>query len=96
MNGSIKREVCYSRDVHSSCRNSDFDLDPRLQTDARLSQWLVAENDFFFREKTHNLLDNLTGRMQVDEALVNLKFIAIPGLRTFTTRLDCKKKALEK
>jgi len=24
--------------------------------------------------------------MQVDEALVNLKFIAIPGLRTFTTR----------
>lgn len=69
-NGGIKREVslCYSRDVHTLCRNSDFDLDTRLQTDAR------------------NLLHNFTGRVQVDEALVNLEFVTIPGLRTFTTR----------
>jgi len=33
-----------------------------------------------------DLLDDLAGRVQVDEALVNLQLKAIPCLRTFTTR----------
>lgn len=36
---------------------------------------------------THDLLDDLTGRVEVDEALVDLQLVAIPGLRTLTTRL---------
>jgi len=33
-----------------------------------------------------NLLDNLAGRVQVDQSFVYLELIAIPSLRTFTTR----------
>lgn len=37
---------------------------------------------------THNLLDNLAGRVEVNESLVDLHLIAIPGLRTLTARLS--------
>lgn len=40
------------------------------------------------RRVTYNLLDDLAGGMQVDEALVHLELIAIPSLRTFTTGLQ--------
>ncbi len=33
------------------------------------------------------MFDDLAGRMKVDETLVNLELVTIPGLRTFTTRL---------
>jgi len=33
-----------------------------------------------------DLLHNLTGRVEIDETLVNLEFVTIPSLGTFTTR----------
>ena len=36
---------------------------------------------------TYDLLDDLTGGVQVDQALVDLELVAIPGLRTLTARL---------
>jgi len=32
------------------------------------------------------LLDDLARRVEVDETLVNLEFVTVPSLRTFTTR----------
>jgi hypothetical protein len=40
---------------------------------------------------TDNLLDDLTGGVQVNEALVDLQLKTIPGLGTFTTRLETKR-----
>ncbi len=40
---------------------------------------------------THNLLDDLAGGVQVDEALVDLELVAIPGLGTLTTRLNSRR-----
>jgi hypothetical protein len=37
--------------------------------------------------ETHNLLDDLAGGVQVNEALVHLELITVPGLGTLTTRL---------
>jgi hypothetical protein len=37
---------------------------------------------------TYDLLDDLAGGVQVDEALVDLQFVTIPGLGTLTARLD--------
>jgi hypothetical protein len=37
--------------------------------------------------KTHDLFDNLTGGVEVDQTLVHLELVAIPGLRTLTARL---------
>lgn len=45
-------------------------------------------------EGTYDLLDNLAGGVQVDEALVDLELVAVPGLRTFTARLETKKSML--
>jgi hypothetical protein len=36
---------------------------------------------------THNLLHDLAGRVEVDQALVDLELITVPGLRTLTARL---------
>lgn len=36
---------------------------------------------------TDDLFDNLTRSMQVDQALVNFEFVAVPGLGALTTRL---------
>ena len=36
---------------------------------------------------TRNLLHNLARRVEVDETLVNLELVAIPGLGTLTARL---------
>lgn len=35
---------------------------------------------------THDLLDNLRGRVEVDEALVHLELELVPGLGTLTAR----------
>jgi hypothetical protein len=35
----------------------------------------------------YDLLDDLAGGVEVNEALVNLELVAIPGLGTFTARL---------
>jgi hypothetical protein len=35
---------------------------------------------------THDLLDDLGGGVEVDEALVHLELVAIPGLGTLTAR----------
>lgn len=37
---------------------------------------------------TYNLFNDFAGGVQIDQALVNLELITIPGLRTFTTRLQ--------
>ena len=37
--------------------------------------------------RTHDLLDDLAGGVEVDEALVHPELVAIPGLRTLTARL---------
>jgi len=39
----------------------------------------------------YNLLNDLTGGVQVNEALVDLQLKTIPGLGTFTTRLEIKR-----
>lgn len=39
------------------------------------------------QRQTHDLLDDLAGRVEVDEALVDLELVAIPGLGTLTARL---------
>ena len=44
-------------------------------------------------KNTHDLLDDLAGGVEVDEALVDLELVAIPGLGTLTARLDKKDKA---
>jgi hypothetical protein len=37
--------------------------------------------------ETHNLLDNLGRGVEVDQTLVDLEFVTIPGFRTLTTGL---------
>ena len=39
------------------------------------------------RVYTHNLLDDLARRVKVDETLVDLELVAVPGLGTLTARL---------
>ncbi len=39
-------------------------------------------------QETYNLLDDLTGRVEVDQTLVNLEFVTVPCLRTLTARLQ--------
>jgi len=41
----------------------------------------------WFKEGTDDLLDDLTGRVEVDEAFVHLQLVTIPGLGTLTARL---------
>ena len=36
---------------------------------------------------THDLLDDLAGGVEIDETLVDLELVAIPGLGTLTARL---------
>jgi hypothetical protein len=68
-------------------RNRNLDLNSRLQTDARL-QITTHECTLAIHEMaTYDLLHNLAGGVEVDQALVDLELEAIPGLRTFTTRL---------
>lgn len=40
---------------------------------------------------TYDLLHNLAGRVQIDQTLVDLELVTVPGLRTLTTRLNTKK-----
>ena len=42
-------------------------------------------------ESTYDLLDNLARGVQVDETLVDLELVAVPGLRTLTARLEITK-----
>jgi len=65
---SCKRNELYCTKGQNLSRDSNFNLDARLQADAS------------------NLLDDLAGRVEVDQALVHLEFETIPGLRTFTAR----------
>ena len=44
--------------------------------------WTISD-----RRVTYDLLDDLAGRVEVDETLVDFELIAIPGLGTFTARL---------
>ena len=37
-------------------------------------------------EGTHDLLDDLAGGVEVNETLVDLELVAVPGLRTLTAR----------
>ena len=39
-------------------------------------------------EGTYDLLDDLTGGVEVNQTLVDLQLIAIPGLGTLTARLE--------
>ncbi len=39
-------------------------------------------------KNTHDLLDNLARRVEVNEALVDFEFVAIPGLGSLTARLE--------
>ena len=55
---------------------------------------LVYKENKYARRKhasctnTHDLLDDLAGGVEIDQTLVDLKLIAIPGLGTLTARLD--------
>lgn len=69
-------------------RDGNFDLDTGLQADASLEDFgemRMAKNKE--QENTYDLLDDLARRVQVDQALVNLQLVTIPGLGTLTTRL---------
>jgi hypothetical protein len=39
---------------------------------------------------TYDLLDNFAGGVQVDQPLMDLELVAVPGLRTLTARLSAK------
>ena len=39
-------------------------------------------------KSTHNLLDDLARGVEVDQTLVDLELVTVPGLRTLTARLD--------
>ena len=39
------------------------------------------------RKATYDLLDDLAGGVEVDQALVDLELVAVPGLGTLTARL---------
>ena len=69
-------------------RDGNFDLDTGLQADASLEDFggmrMAKDKE---QENTYNLLDDLARRVQVDQALVNLQFVTIPGFGTLTTRL---------
>ena len=45
-------------------------------------------------DRTYDLLDDLAGGVQVDQTLVNLELVAIPGLRTLTARLARRSNSL--
>ena len=38
-------------------------------------------------EKAHDLFDNLTRGVEINETLVDFEFITVPGLGTLTARL---------
>ena len=40
------------------------------------------------QQGTHDLLDDLAGGVQVNETLVDLELVAVPGLGTLTARLN--------
>jgi hypothetical protein len=42
------------------------------------------------KQKTHDLLDNLARGVEVNEALVDFEFVAVPGLGSLTARLEKK------
>jgi hypothetical protein len=65
--------------------NGDFYLDTRLERDRCLEPKLARDQKQ--KANTHDLLDNLAGRVEVNQTLVNLEFITIPCLGTFTARL---------
>ena len=46
--------------------------------------------DVQYKYKIYNLLDNFTGRVKINETLVDLQFITVPGLGTLTTRLNAR------
>jgi len=55
-----------------------------------------AWNDKIFkRRETHNLLDDLAGRVQVNQPLVNLELVTVPGFGTLTARLEKRSNILE-
>ena len=40
------------------------------------------------KKNTHDLLDNLARGVEINEALVDLEFVPVPGLGSLTTRLE--------
>jgi hypothetical protein len=83
----------YYDTVYTSSGDCNFDFDSGFQADAGLSGIISASQDMG-QDKPPNtdyLFDDLTGSVQVDQALVNLELITIPGLGTLTTRL-CEKR----
>ena len=68
-------------------RDSDLDLNTGLQADAGLEKRMSQINGTT-QKKTHNLFYDLTRGVKIDETLVNLQLITVPGLGTFTARLS--------
>ena len=68
--------------------DGNLDLDAGLEADARLKR--QGQNNGSDKDvaNTHDLLDDLARRVEVDEALVHLELVAVPGLRTLTARLQ--------
>jgi hypothetical protein len=76
-------------------RDGDLDLDTRLQADASLKKNILASTPSA-TQVTHNLLDDLARRVQVDEALVHLELVTVPGLRSLTTGLPTQQSVSER
>ena len=68
--------------------DGDLNFDTRLQTDTRLGHAHQTSGERRVKKKTHDLLDNLARRVEVNEALVDFEFVAIPGLGSLTARLE--------
>ena len=43
---------------------------------------------------TYDLLDDLAGGVEVDQTLVDLELVAVPGLRTLTARLSQQRQTM--
>lgn len=56
-------------------------------------KWVRAEPTALFLS-TYDLLDDLAGGVEVDQALVDLELVAIPGLRTLTARLSQQRQTM--
>jgi hypothetical protein len=67
--------------------NGDFDLDTRFEGNGSLRLIDIEPYSRCVMTGAYNLLDNLARGVEVDETFVDLQLEAVPGLRTFTTRL---------
>ena len=56
-------------------------------------KWISIEPSIVLLS-TYDLLDDLAGGVEVDQALVDLELVAVPSLRTLTARLSQQRQTM--